>query len=116
HARPYDTLFAADIRTPTVCLWHESDFADALPHGLDLVLCGHSHGGQFCTPWGRPFMTADFGGRRLAGLYTDTPSPTYVSRGLATTGPPSRWNCPPESAILTIRPSRTGQPWLSEGG
>lgn len=112
---PHDTLRAADWSKPVVVLWHEPDFADLLPKGPALMLSGHSHGGQFVTPWGWAPMTATNGKKYQRGLYAEPPCPLYVSRGLATTGPPSRWNCPPEVAVLTLRhaagrPTMTSEP------
>lgn len=101
-ALPFKTIREADVSGPTIVLWHEGDFVDFLPKGLDLMLAGHSHGGQFRTPWGWPPMTAEGGSRYLDGLFLETPCPLYVSRGLATTGPPSRLFCPAEVSVLTL--------------
>jgi predicted MPP superfamily phosphohydrolase len=113
-AMPYRTIRRAKVDLPTIVLWHESDYADYLPKGLDLMLAGHSHGGQFCAPWGWPPMTALGGSKYLRGLYSQPDVPVYVSRGLGTTGPPSRLFCPAEAAILTLVPG-FGSPARSSG-
>jgi predicted MPP superfamily phosphohydrolase len=99
---PYAALAQADWRNPVVVLWHEPDFVDTLPAGPDLMLSGHSHGGQFVTPWGWAPMTSRNGEKYLRGFFEETPVPLYVTTGVATTGPPSRLFCPPEVVILTI--------------
>lgn len=87
---------------PIVALWHEPDVVDQLPPGAALMISGHTHGGQFRTPWGWPPMTTENGRIYLDGFYPDAPTPLYVSRGIGTTGPPSRLFCPPEVSLLEI--------------
>ena len=87
---------------PVIALWHEPDVVDLLPPGADLMISGHSHGGQFRTPWGWAPMKTKNGIKYLDGFFADAPTPLYVSRGIGTTGPPSRLNCPPEVSILRL--------------
>ncbi len=87
---------------PVVAIWHEPDVVDQLPPGADLMISGHSHGGQFRAPWGWAPMKTKNGVKYLEGFFPDAPTPLYVSRGIGTTGPPSRLNCPPEVSILTL--------------
>ncbi len=89
---------------PTVALWHEPDYIDLAP-GADLALSGHTHGGQFRFPGGFTPMHTKGGRKYVRGFYPDAPTPIFVTRGVGTTGPPSRFNCPPEIAVLTIRTS-----------
>ena len=85
-----------------VVLWHEPDMVDHLPFEADLMLSGHSHGGQFRFPGGLTPMKSKNGSKYLSGFFPETPTPLYVSRGIGTTGPPSRFLCPPEVSILTL--------------
>lgn len=87
---------------PIVALWHEPDVVDELPSGAALMISGHTHGGQFRTPWGWPPMTTKNGRKYLDGFFPDAPTPLYVSRGIGTTGPPSRLFCPPEVSLLEL--------------
>ncbi len=93
------------IRGPAIALWHEPDLVDELPPGCALQLSGHSHGGQFRLPFGFTPMHSDFGRKYVQGFFPSTPTPLYVTRGVGTTGPPSRFLCPPEVAILTLVPA-----------
>lgn len=89
-----------------VILWHEPDVVDTLPAGAaHLMLSGHSHGGQFTTPWGWAPVRSRNGEKYMRGFFPQTPVPLYVSRGLGTTGPPSRLFCRPEVTILTLEPA-----------
>ncbi|HSI73661.1 MAG TPA: metallophosphoesterase [Fimbriimonas sp.] len=95
----------AEVETcPAVCLWHEADLVDELPQGCALQISGHSHGGQFRFPFGITPMHSYLGKKYPRGFYPDAPTPLYVSRGVGTTGPPSRFLCPPEVSLLTLMP------------
>jgi hypothetical protein len=68
---------------------------------VQLVLSGHTHGGQVIVPgFGAPAA------KRfpvLAGLATRENTSLYVSRGVGTVYVPLRLNCPPDISILTLR-------------
>ena len=68
---------------------------------VQLVLSGHTHGGQVIVPAlgavaGRKFPV-------LAGYATRDNTSIFVSRGVGTVYVPVRINCPPDVAILTLR-------------
>ncbi len=70
--------------------------------GADLVLSGHTHGGQ--VSWrsernasGRPRR------RLLRGLGRQGNTQIYVTRGLGTVILPIRYGCPPEVSLLELR-------------
>lgn len=92
------------VTGPAVCLWHEPDMVDHLPPGCALMISGHSHGGQFRFPGGFTPMHTNLGRKYPRGYYPHAPTPLYVSRGIGTTGFPSRFLCPPEVSILTLVP------------
>lgn len=101
-ADPLGAMMDVDPQFPTVAIWHEPDMVDWVPGGVDLVLSGHSHGGQFLTPWGKPFVGSKNGRRYRKGFYPDASTPIFVTSGVGTTGPPSRLFCPPEVVVLTL--------------
>ncbi len=70
--------------------------------GVDLVLSGHTHGGQ--VTW-RPEKGASGRPRRrlLKGLARQAATQIYVSRGLGTVVLPIRYGCPPEVSLLELR-------------
>lgn len=99
---PFTPMKAAAGESPVVAIWHEPDMVDYLPDGAALMLSGHSHGGQFRFPWGwTPMHTAN-GEVYVEGYYPNAPTPLYVSRGIGTTGPPSRLGVLPEATILEL--------------
>jgi predicted MPP superfamily phosphohydrolase len=106
HSDPFTTMAkahqAVDDGQPVVAIWHEPDAVEFLPEGASLMLSGHSHGGQFRLPWGWTPMHTRGGEKYVEGFYPDAPTPVYVSRGLGTTGPPSRLGVLPEVTILTL--------------
>lgn len=87
---------------PAITIWHEPDVVNHLPPVTDLMLSGHSHGGQFVFPGGFIPMTTKNGKRYLGGFYANATTPLFVTRGIGTTGPPSRFLCPPEIVLLTL--------------
>lgn len=71
---------------------------DAAARGVDIVLCGHTHGGQICLPNGyTPRIHKDGGARHVQkGLWRDGPTQGWTSSGTGACGIPVRINCPPE--------------------
>ena len=103
-ADPFGPLLTVEDDDPIVGIWHEPDLVRWMPRGVDLMLSGHSHGGQFTTPWGWAPMTSRNGKKYLRGFYPEAPVPLYVTRGLGTTGPGARLFCRPEVSVLTLSP------------
>lgn len=93
---------------PTVVLAHQPDhFREISGHGVDLVLSGHTHGGQI-KPFGvAPIRHTRFG--YLGGTY-DCPfggrSKLHVSRGVGVTILPLRMGARPEVTMVTLRAGR----------
>jgi predicted MPP superfamily phosphohydrolase len=73
--------------------------------GYDLVLCGHTHGGQLRVPFYGALVTNCGIDRRRArwlSRYTDR-TWLHVSAGLGTSPyAPYRFACPPEATLLTL--------------
>ncbi len=68
----------------------------------DLVLCGHSHGGQVRFPFiGAPVLPPAVG-RYVKGLYQSNIGPLYVNVGVGTFFIPVRFFCPPEITVIQI--------------
>jgi predicted MPP superfamily phosphohydrolase len=95
-------------RTPgafTVLLAHDPGlFPAAVKHGVELVLSGHTHGGQVALPFFPKLLSLGKLAHRFhLGVYREGDSTLYVHPGLGTTGPPIRLGVAPEVAILTLR-------------
>jgi predicted MPP superfamily phosphohydrolase len=76
--------------------------------GFDLVMAGHTHGGQVVLPLFGPPMTLDIVPRHVAagGLHRmEEGTLLYVTRGVGLEGsyaPPIRFLCPPEVSLLSL--------------
>ncbi len=78
--------------------------------GLDLIMAGHTHGGQVCVPfYGALTTNCDLDAARVKGLSSYThegrTSALHVSAGLGTSPhAPYRFACRPEATLLTLVP------------
>ncbi len=92
-----------------------SDFTLVVSHNPDilenirgrswqLLLCGHTHGGQVCLPGVGALVTSTKGKRRMAsGLHSvGTGKYMYVTRGVGTSFLPLRFYCPAEVVIVEL--------------
>lgn len=90
-----------------IVISHAPDFVDAMPVDVDLVLAGHTHGGQVVVPFFGPPVTAIRLPRRYAGgLHDYHGTPLHVSRGIGMERdftPQLRFLCPPEICVLDLR-------------
>lgn len=92
----------------TILMSHYPDyFPQARDRGVELVLSGHTHGGQLGLPWlARYLNIATLTGQHGRGLVERGNSVLFVSAGLGTTGPPMRLGVAPEIAVLELRSKR----------
>jgi predicted MPP superfamily phosphohydrolase len=91
---------------PVILLAHEPDVApEAAKHGYQLMLSGHTHGGQVRIPFVPPVYLPPLGKQYLAGQFQVGPMQLYVNRGIGSVGVPFRLNCPPEITVLTLASS-----------
>ena len=75
----------------------------ARQQGIDMMLSGHTHGGQIRLPiLGPVYSPSRFGCRYSAGVFWLEPTLLHVSRGLSGREP-IRYNCPPELTKLVLR-------------
>jgi len=74
--------------------------------GADLILAGHTHGGQVCIPgYGALVTNCDLDTKRAKGLSRHHDSTMHVSAGLGTSPfAPVRLACPPEATLLRLVP------------
>ena len=81
--------------------------------GFDLLLAGHTHGGQVCLPgYGTLVTNCGIDRDRARGLHQHPSGPgprqrayLHVSAGLGTSPyAPVRFSCRPEATLLTLVP------------
>lgn len=90
-----------------LCVSHSPDQFDwARKHDVDLMLCGHTHGGQGRLPLAGPILSPSWHGSRWAsGDFYRSPTTMHVSRGLGGVHL-LRINCRPELSLITLRQAR----------
>lgn len=92
-------------RTPTILLSHQPivlDFAET--QKVDLILSGHTHGGQIDLPLigvTARFLTRDL--KYVRGLFSRGKTQLYVSSGTGVIGLPLRLGVRPEIAVLRLQ-------------
>jgi predicted MPP superfamily phosphohydrolase len=98
------TIGDARVDDFVILVSHNPDFMERLTTDkIDLVLCGHTHGGQV-TFFGlyAPFLPVTTGQKYRTGV-VDTPSAKVViSNGIGTVTPPVRFFAPPQIVVITL--------------
>ena len=90
----------------TVLLSHRPELFDAYTdHGMDLVLSGHAHGGQFRLPFIGGVVAPNQGlfPEYDAGIYTEGNTNMLVSRGVGNSILPFRINNRPEVILIELQ-------------
>jgi predicted MPP superfamily phosphohydrolase len=98
---------------PQILLCHRPYFLpQASEHKVDLMLSGHTHGGQIVLgSLGKMYLTpAAMASPYIWGTYRHNATAMYVSRGIGTVGLPIRINCPPELTRIVLRSGRLDKP------
>jgi predicted MPP superfamily phosphohydrolase len=98
-----------------LALVHEPELAFAAePLGAQLILAGHTHGGQVRLPLvGAPYThRVDRRIRIASGFQRVGPSLLHISAGLGHSIP-LRFGCPPEAVWLDCRPAAVARPQLT---
>lgn len=87
---------------PTILLAHQPKFVEEVKSGVDLMLSGHTHGGQlypfkYLVALAQPY---------IAGLYRhDECLQIYVNKGTGFWGPPMRLGASSEITYITLMPA-----------
>jgi uncharacterized protein len=106
-------LDGVPLGVPRVVLAHNPDTAecaellslwpDGKPRRIDLMLSGHTHGGQVSLPLIGPPIVPSIHGRKYArGLVQGPLCPVVVSAGVGLSLVPVRFNVPPEVVEITL--------------
>ncbi len=91
------------VREPLILMAHEPDYADqVIGSGVDLMLSGHTHGGQVRIPFMAPVSLPPLGQKYVEGLFSIAGLQLYVTRGIGTVTAPFRFRCPPELTVITL--------------
>jgi uncharacterized protein len=98
-------LASVPARDTKILLCHNPiGIRQAVSHGVDFVLSGHTHGGQVRLPLvGSLRGRSKLGQRFIEGWNRLDGTQIYVNRGIGKSVVPLRLNCPPEIACLRLR-------------
>jgi predicted MPP superfamily phosphohydrolase len=104
-------LDGVDPRMPRLVLAHNPDTAEirqfkgyaGRPVRIDLMLSGHTHGGQVSLPLiGPPIVPSRYGQKYAGGLVQGPAFRVLISRGVGMSLVPVRFNVPPELVEITL--------------
>ncbi len=89
----------------TILLSHSPElYAAAAEKGIDLMLSGHTHGGQICLPGGRAVVSSIDAPRKcIRGLWRHGSMVGFTSVGAGASGVAVRYHCRGEINLLTLR-------------
>jgi predicted MPP superfamily phosphohydrolase len=103
----FDDLPKALSKVPkgakTILLSHSPDIAhEAAYMSIDLVLSGHTHGGQFSLPVIGALMVPNEHTELVAGLYQIGGTRVYISKGVGAVTPPGRLFTRPDITLIIL--------------
>jgi predicted MPP superfamily phosphohydrolase len=104
---------SADLRVAVTHAPYRRVLDPMIDDGFELVMAGHTHGGQLCLPGVGALVTnCDLPRRQAKGLshwsHAGRTSWLHVSAGLGTSPyAPVRFACPPEATLLVLEPRDT---------
>ena len=98
----------AEKNVPKILLAHSPDIVNDLEslkkEKIDLILAGHTHGGQIRIPFVQPYWTPTKNrGKYASGLFEIGDIYLYVNRGIGMAVLPIRFNCPPEITVIELK-------------
>lgn len=94
---PHDVFSVLLSHTPET-------YKQACHAGFDLLLAGHTHGGQICLPGGVPIILESALPRSMgSGPWKYGAMAGYTSVGAGSCAVPVRFNCPPEITLHHLR-------------
>jgi predicted MPP superfamily phosphohydrolase len=93
----------AHPRTRNILLMHYPAWVDNLGNqSYDLILAGHSHGGQVRFPFYGAIILPFGVGRYDLGMFHTKSGPLYVNPGIGWFPIPVRFNCRPEITVFEV--------------
>lgn len=104
---PKNIAAAGEVPLLGIAHYPDSFYRHPLPQ-VDLVVAGHTHGGQLCDSTGMPLrglgsLTRE---QTRGGLHTRPDGkPLYITRGIGMSRLPIRLNCPAEITLLLLKGS-----------
>jgi uncharacterized protein len=85
-----------------IMLLHYPLMAEKVTQPFDLLLAGHSHGGQVRIPFYGAMIVPYWVGKYQMGMFRVPAGPLYVNPGIGWLVTPIRFNCRPEITVFEI--------------
>jgi predicted MPP superfamily phosphohydrolase len=99
-----ETIAQVPQGAPLIALTHNPDIFPRLPSRVNLLLAGHTHGGQVTFPLiGSVVESSRYGERYEAGHVIENGHDLFVTTGIGTSIVPVRFGVPPEIVLLTLK-------------
>ena len=90
-----------NTKKPVIFVTHSPDIFPQIPAGTDIVLAGHTHGGQVVVPFVGPVVVpSEYGNRYAFGKIKSNGKVMIVTKGLGTSILRVRFNCLPEIVVV----------------
>ena len=97
------TIAQIPQNSPIIAITHNPDIFPRVPPRVQLLLAGHTHGGQVRFPLiGTVVQASDYGERYVRGHVFEQNHHLFVTTGIGTSIVPVRFSVPPEIVMLTI--------------
>jgi predicted MPP superfamily phosphohydrolase len=93
---------APKAKGKNIMLLHYPLMAERVAHPFDLLLAGHSHGGQVRMPFYGAFILPYWVGKYDLGMFRVPAGRLYVNPGIGWLATPIRFNCRPEITVFEI--------------
>lgn len=92
-----------NTKQPTIMLTHSPDEITKMPNNINLILAGHTHGGQIVLPIIGPLFTASkYHKKYVYGFINDNGKKLITTKGIGVSILPFRFNCPPEIVVINF--------------
>ncbi len=104
----FDATALPPPETPAIILSHDPDYFEELQLPYELMLSGHTHGGQVRLPFlGAMVIPSRYGTKYDRGWFqSEDQRQLFITSGLGTSIFKMRFCCPPEAVLLTLHASR----------
>lgn len=98
-----ETIAKAPPGSTMIAMTHNPDIFPTLPPSVQLMLAGHTHGGQVNIPFiGPPITPSELSRKYSRGHFYENGHHLFVTTGIGTSIFPVRFRVTPEIVILTI--------------
>ncbi|HEY3581848.1 MAG TPA: metallophosphoesterase [Pyrinomonadaceae bacterium] len=99
-----ETIAQVPQDAPLIALTHNPDIFPQVPQRVNLLLAGHTHGGQVRFPLiGSVVESSRYGERYELGHVVENGHDLFVTTGIGTSIVPVRFGVPPEIVLLVLK-------------